>query len=109
MERHNTLIHRLLGHGGTLWTTAKNSERPAYEEALRRYQGPAQIVVCEEAYFPTGKADVVWGPISSGPLQRLVDRFSVHVLNGEELPDLTMTPFYHLLQQVRVEQEQLLP
>lgn len=106
MGVENTLIHRMLGDGGTLWTNASNSQRPAYEEAVRRYRGPAQIVLCDEAYYASGKADVVLGSISSGPLRRDVNAFSAHVVNIRELPTYDMEEFYAVLKQVRLEYEE---
>lgn len=86
-----------------MWTIAPNTWRASYAEALRRYTGPATIVLCDVAY-----ANLAFDPnplAHPEGLQLAPDAFSVHLLNRPQTSECEMFRFEEQVKQVRQETE----
>lgn len=107
---HKTIVHLPLSVGGTLLTSAANTQHDDYVEAIRRYRvhGVADLVLCDDAYFGTTEerwavrqAERYKQPCVTQYSQRVPHYFSVHCLNFDEVPNRSLEPFWRILDEVQ--------
>lgn len=104
------LIHLPPSVGGTFITALPRQFRTSYEEAIRRYTGPARLVLCDQAYIGTEQEKArmrqcvaLHRPCAVEYSRPLPHCFSVHCLNINELPQRSLEPFWRILDAINEE------
>jgi hypothetical protein len=104
------LIHLPPSVGGTLLVATPTRYRAHYDTALRRYHGPARLVLCEEAFRGTPQEMermhrcLAMGTVCAAPYSEpLPGHFSLHCLNTIVLPKRELAAFWRILDHVQAE------